>query len=55
MPPSWNWNQAVKDNTLFIDDVSSGTPMVPNIQLPFGQQVDWKTLESWFEEQKVIF
>ena len=55
MPPSWDWNQAVKDNTLFIDDVSSGTPMIPNIQLQFGQQVDWKTLESWFEEQQVIF
>ena len=53
-PPNWNWDQAVKDNILFIDDVSSGTPMIPNIQLPFGQQVDWKTLESWFEENRVI-
>jgi hypothetical protein len=53
-PPNWNWEQTVKDNTLFIDDVSSGTPMIPNVQLPFGQQVDWKTLESWFEEKGVI-
>jgi predicted mannosyl-3-phosphoglycerate phosphatase (HAD superfamily) len=53
-PPNWNWDQAVKDNTLFIDDVSSGTPMIQNVQLPFGQQVDWKTLESWFEENGVI-
>jgi hypothetical protein len=28
--------------------------MIPNIQLQNGQQVDWKTLESWFEEQQVI-
>ncbi|MDP5011840.1 MAG: hypothetical protein NWQ47_11475 [Crocinitomicaceae bacterium] len=54
-PPAWNWDQAVQDNTLFIDDVSSGTPMIPNKQLPFGQQVDWKTLESWFEENGVIW
>ena len=53
-PPAWNWDQAVKENTLFIDDVSSGTPMIPNRRLPYGQQVDWKTLESWFEEKGVI-
>ncbi len=53
-PPSWDWNQAVKDNMLFIDDTYHGTPMISNIQLPFEQEVIWKVLKCWFEENGLI-
>jgi len=39
---------------LYIDDVCDGTPMIPNIALPFGMMVDWKTLEEWFIDQGII-
>ncbi len=53
-PPAWNWEKTLEEGILYIDDVCDGTPMIPNIALPFGLMVDWKTLEEWFTEQGVI-
>ena len=53
-PPAWNWEKTLEEGILYIDDVCDGTPMIPNIALPFGMMVDWKTLEEWFTEQGII-
>ena len=53
-PPAWNWEKTIEEGILYIDDVCDGTPMIPNIALPFGLMVDWKTLEEWFTEQGII-
>ena len=53
-PPAWNWEKTLEEGILYIDDVCDGTPMIPNIALPFGLMVDWKTLEEWFTEQGII-
>ena len=53
-PPAWNWEKTIEEGILYIDDVCDGTPMIPNIALPFGMMVDWKTLEEWFTEQGII-
>jgi hypothetical protein len=53
-PPAWNWEKTLEEGILYIDDVCVGTPMIPNISLPFGLMVDWKTLEEWFTEQGII-
>jgi|688.fasta_scaffold109638_3 hypothetical protein len=53
-PPAWNWEKTLEEGILYIDDVCYGTPMIPNIALPFGLMVDWKTLEEWFIDQGVI-
>ncbi len=53
-PPAWNWKKTIEEGILYIDDVCDGTPMIPNIALPFGMMVDWKTLEEWFTEQGII-
>lgn len=53
-PPAWNWKKTLEEGILYIDDVCDGTPMIPNIALPFGMMVDWKTLEEWFTEQGII-
>ena len=53
-PPAWNWDESVATDTLYIDDVCKGTPMIPNRTLLYGQMVDWITLESWFEDQGII-
>lgn len=53
-PPAWNWEKTLEEGILYIDDVCDGTPMIPNIALPFGLMVDWKTLEEWFTDQGII-
>jgi hypothetical protein len=53
-PPIWNWESVMASGILFIDDISEGTPMIPNIQLEFGRMVDWKTLEEWFVDTGFI-
>ena len=53
-PPAWNWEKTLEEGILYIDDVCDGTPMIPNIALPFGMMVDWKTLEEWFIDQGII-
>ena len=53
-PPAWNWEKTLEEGILYIDDVCDGTPMIPNIALPFGMMVDWKTLEEWFTDQGII-
>lgn len=50
-PPVWNWEETLATNIVFIDDICQGTPMIPNKVLPYGQMVDWRVLETWFEDQ----
>jgi hypothetical protein len=52
-PPDWNWNAFMKEGTVFLDDVCSGTPMRRNIALEYGFMVDWIVLNDWFESQGV--
>ena len=53
-PPVWNWEKTIEEGILYIDDVCDGTPMIPNIALPYGLMVDWKTLDEWFTDQGII-
>ena len=53
IPPAWNWEVFMENGIIYIDDICSGTPLIPNRLLPNGQMVDWKVLDEWFEEQGI--
>jgi hypothetical protein len=53
IPPAWNWEAFMENGIIYFDDICSGTPLIPNRVLPFGQMVDWKVLDERFSENGI--
>ena len=52
-PPDWNLEDFIKKQTIFIDDISKGIPLIKNIALEFGKMVDWAELDKQFVEKMI--
>ena len=53
VPPVWNWEEFMENGIVYIDDICSGTPLIPNRVLQNGHMVDWKILDAWFSENGI--
>ena len=52
-PPDWGWDFINKTQTMFIDDIAYGIPLI-KCNIIDGNMVDWNTLETQFEENGII-
>jgi len=52
-PWSWNLNQAILGNELYIDDIASGIPLKPCCTI-LGNMVDWDEVEKQLKEKGII-
>ena len=52
-PSPWNLEEAIKTGKLFIDDISTGIPLI-DAPISGGKMVDWKKIERELETYKLI-
>ncbi len=52
-PPDWNLVDFIKKQTIFIDDISKGIPLIKNIALEFGKMVDWIEIDKQFKKHAI--
>jgi predicted mannosyl-3-phosphoglycerate phosphatase (HAD superfamily) len=52
-PPSWNWDYFFDNEVIFIDDISSGIPLIPTVELINSNMVDWAAVDKQFSEKGI--
>ncbi|MEO6135197.1 MAG: hypothetical protein ABIP35_08595 [Ginsengibacter sp.] len=52
-PSPWDWKYFERNSVVFIDDLSKGIPLKPNIVLSNGKMVDWPAIDKEFIEKNM--
>lgn len=52
-PTDWDFEKSIASGFLFIDDISEGIPLTPSRAFNDGFMVDWKELDTLFEEHEL--
>lgn len=52
-PNKWDLDEAIKTQTLYIDDIATGIPLKPCCMIP-GDMVDWDVVEEQLIEKGII-